>query len=122
MLPEGVVRRQRLLLKHIQGGAADMPAVARRQQVALHELAATADVDDRRTARQLGEGPGIEDTIRVRRQRQPADPDVGARPEGVENARTVEAGDAGDGLRGEDSGGGGEAERREEKRRGGKGW
>ncbi|MNY05926.1 hypothetical protein D3C86_1386610 [compost metagenome] len=59
-----------------------MPAVQRLQQIAFHQMPATAHVDQRRTPGQLPEQLAIENTLGLFGQRQHAQQDVALAEEG----------------------------------------
>src|ERR1035437_2436461 len=53
MLPERMLRRQRLSAKDIERGTRELPTVNQRQQVIVHQMGAARHVDDVAAALQL---------------------------------------------------------------------
>ena len=86
MVPERAAGRQRLVAEDVQRGAAEMPAIERREQVPLDQMRAARDVDHARAVRQAREGLGIQDAAGLGRERQQADQDLGPVQEGVQLA------------------------------------
>src|SRR5690606_24832222 len=73
MTPQAIAIRGRLLLEHVQRGCRDMPGFQQMQQVFLHQMLATRDIDQVGTLLQLAQGFLIEDAGGFRGQRQHAD-------------------------------------------------
>ena len=89
-----MVRRQRLVVEHIEDCGRELAAVERRDEVRLDEMPAARAVDDGGAARQAGEEPRIENAFGGRGERQQADEDLAAPEERAQAVATVEAGDS----------------------------
>src|SRR5262249_52050667 len=63
MVPERVPLRQRPLPEHVEHRPRQLPAVERRDQIGLDEMAAAPGIDETRAARQAHEQAGIQDAL-----------------------------------------------------------
>ena len=93
-----MIGRQRLLVENVERGRGKLARVERSQQIGIDHMPATGDVDEMRRLGKLRQKLCIDDTARVRRQRQQANQHVGAGQERLQTIRTGKAFDTVDVL------------------------
>ena len=73
MMPETMLRRQRLVAENVERRAGESIVVEQREQIVIDQEPATRNIDHVRPLRQSRQARPVEQTLRLARQRQQAD-------------------------------------------------
>ncbi len=87
VIPKGMIGRRRLLRKHVQDRARNLPGGKGAKQILLRQVRAARSVNESGAAREFFKGLAAQNAAGLDRQRQQADEDVRAPEKSIERVR-----------------------------------